>query len=50
VRIVVPITTQFLKVAKIPSLGAAPSPAADPPPGAGNNKLTSRRDKPEKKK
>jgi hypothetical protein len=50
VRIVVPITTQFLKVAKIPSLGAAPSPAADPPPAAGNEKLTSRRDKPEKKK
>jgi hypothetical protein len=49
VRIVVPITAEFLKVAKIPPPGAAPSPSAEPP-AAGNRKLSSRRDQPGKKK
>jgi len=50
VRIVLPITAQFLKVAKIPSVGAAPSPAVNSPEAADSQKRASKQAKPTKKK
>ena len=50
VRIVLPITAQFLKVAKIPPVGAAPAPVTDQPEAGNRQKHASQQAKPAKKK
>jgi len=50
VRVVLPITEQFLKIAKIPAVGATPTPSADSPESASSQKRASKQAKPAKKK
>ncbi|HET8965261.1 MAG TPA: hypothetical protein VFN20_03550 [Candidatus Acidoferrum sp.] len=50
VRVVLPITPQFLQIAKAPTIKTAPDSAADPPPAAARNKAGPQQAKPTKRK
>jgi hypothetical protein len=49
VRVILPVTPEFLKIAKIPGLGATPDSAADPPPSVDKKRPLSQQAKPTKK-